>query len=189
MFSSREILILSLTIRSVYTLPTVSASPSSAAVSVSSEPLPVATGPTCVQTRSPDDPLASDIDAAIQDDNTISKACDVSTQRTTTINDGSLSVIYYGLDGSYFFNITHNANTVSQPVVSPDLCPDTFKDIFSTCVMSQNSWGGWVMSGGTNRSSEFRCLSSAGSLERWPLLPPANFRVDRHELSCGLHEA
>lgn len=152
MLSFLEILVFSLSICSVYALPTTSASSSSAAVTIAPEPLPTATGVTCIQIRSLDSPLASDIDAAIQDDNSIDKACDVSTQQITTINDGSLSVIYYGLDGSYFFNISHNANAVSQPVASPNLCPDTFQNIFNTCVMSQNFWGGWVMSGGTNRS-------------------------------------
>lgn len=138
-------------------LPTsgTSASSSSSANTIHSDPIPTATGPTCIQTRSPEDPSASDISAAIEKDDSITKACDVASQGTTTLDNGllPLSVIYYG-DKNYFFNSSHAANVVSRPVVSPKLCPNTFHDIFSTCVVNRNFWGGWVMSGGTNRSSK-----------------------------------
>lgn len=131
-------------------LPTASGS----ADIIATDPLPTPTGPTCVETRLPADPQASDINAAIVDDDSISKACNIDSQRTITINGGMLSVLYYGLNNQYFFNISHNLNSVSRPIASPNLCPDTFKNIFSTCVMGQNSWGGWVMTDGTNRSSK-----------------------------------
>ncbi|KAL8836757.1 MAG: hypothetical protein Q9170_002786 [Blastenia crenularia] len=152
MISSLALLAFALIANVVSSLPTTSgpSSPSSTVNVVVSDRLPTATGPTCIQTRSPDDPQASDINSTVQDDDTISKACDVTTQQTTTL--GLLSVIYYGLDNLYFFNISHNVNAVSRPVASPNLCPDTFNDIFSTCVINQNFWGGWVMDGGTNRS-------------------------------------
>ncbi|KAL8735678.1 MAG: hypothetical protein Q9166_000847 [cf. Caloplaca sp. 2 TL-2023] len=136
----------------VNALPT--ATPSASANIIAGDPIPTATGPTCIQTRSPDGPSASDINVALEDDNTISKACDVTTQGTTTLDDGllSLSVIFYGLNNQYFFNSSHNADIVSRPIADPNLCPDTFHDIFSACVMNQNFWGGWVMRGGTNRS-------------------------------------
>ncbi|KAL8645346.1 MAG: hypothetical protein Q9226_007346, partial [Calogaya cf. arnoldii] len=72
---------------------------------------------------------------------------------TTTLDNGpfSLSVIYYG-HGNLFFNSSHAANIVSRPIADPELCPDSFQDIFDTCVLDQNFRGGWVMSGGTNRS-------------------------------------
>ncbi|KAL8721425.1 MAG: hypothetical protein Q9225_001900 [Loekoesia sp. 1 TL-2023] len=157
MVASSAVLIFALIAGSTYALPTTtgklsSVVPSGTADIVATEPFPTATGPTCIQTRFPGDPQASVINAATQDDDSINKACDISTQKTTTINNGFLSVIYYGLNDQYFFNISHNANTVSRPIASPDLCPDTFKNIFSTCVVNQNFWGGWVMTDGTNRS-------------------------------------
>ncbi|KAI4286169.1 MAG: hypothetical protein L6R38_000151 [Xanthoria sp. 2 TBL-2021] len=101
-----------------------------------------------------DDPSASDISAAIEKDGSITKACDVASQATTTLDNGRLplSVIYYG-HKNYFFNSSRVANIVSRPTVSPKLCPKTFHDIFSTCVIDQNIWGGWVMSESTNRST------------------------------------
>ena len=159
MLSSLAIFAVGLFASSIHTLPTTTIVSSSATNIVDTDPLPTATGPTCIQTRSPGDPLASDINAAIQADDTINKACDVSTQQTTTINEGLLSVIYYGLDNQYFFNISHNVNFVSRPIASPNLCPDTFQNIFSTCVLNQNFWGGWVMSDGTNRSSKWTASS------------------------------
>lgn len=108
-----------------------------------------------------DDPSASDISAAIEKDGSITKACDVASQATTTLDNGRLplSVIYYG-HKNYFFNSSRVANIVSRPTVSPKLCPKTFHDIFSTCVIDQNIWGGWVMSESTNRSSKSPLLVS-----------------------------
>ncbi|KAI4111366.1 MAG: hypothetical protein LQ339_000565 [Xanthoria mediterranea] len=150
-----NLLAFSLFIFGAIALPTsgTSAISSSSANTIHGDPVPTATGPTCIQTRSPEDPSASDISAAIEKDDSITKACDVASQGTTTLDNGllPLSVIYYG-DKNYFFNSSHAANVVSRPVASPKLCPNTFHDIFSTCVVNGNFWGGWVMSGGTNRS-------------------------------------
>ncbi|KAL8707115.1 MAG: hypothetical protein Q9220_007800, partial [cf. Caloplaca sp. 1 TL-2023] len=133
---------------SVAALPTTT----SQANVIISDTLPTATGPTCIQTRGPDDPPASDINKAVQDDDSIRKACDVTTQETSTINNGLLSVIYYALDSHYFFNTSHSTGIVNQQQASPNLCPDTYKAIFSTCVMNQQFWGGWILKSGTNHS-------------------------------------
>lgn len=119
-------------------------------------PIPTATGPTCIQTRSPSDTSGSDIDAAVQEDDSINKACNINTQQIITTYNGLLSVtyIYYALDSQYFFNISHSANLVIKEPVSPNFCPDTFNSIFSTCVTSSNFWGGWILNDGVNRSSK-----------------------------------
>ncbi|KAL8759958.1 MAG: hypothetical protein Q9199_000426 [Rusavskia elegans] len=152
-----NLLAFSLLIFRVDALPTAatSATSSTSANGKVGDPIPTATGPTCIQTRPPDDPSASDINAAIEEDDSITKACDVASQGTTTSDKGllALSVIYCG-HKNYFFDSSHAANIVSRPIVSPKLCPKTFHDIFSTCFIDQKFWGGWVMSGGTNRSSE-----------------------------------
>lgn len=145
---------------SIHALPTSSGIPSSSLTSgqgvvIATAPFPTATGPTCIQTRSPRDPSGSHIDAAVQQDDSISKACNVNTQQTITTHNGLLSVTYiiYALDSQYFFNISHSANVVVKPPVSPDFCPDIFNSIFSTCITSSNFWGGWVLNDGVNRSS------------------------------------
>ncbi|KAL8662577.1 MAG: hypothetical protein Q9202_004629 [Teloschistes flavicans] len=144
---------------SIHALPASSGIPSSSLTSgqgvvIATAPFPTATGPTCIQTRSPGDPSGSHIGAAVQQDDSISKACNVNTQQTITTHNGLLSVtyIYYALDSQYFFNISHSANVVVKPPVSPDFCPDIFNSIFSTCITSSNFWGGWVLNDGVNRS-------------------------------------
>lgn len=118
---------------------------------IQSAPFPTATGPQCLEPRGQNDPSASDIAQAFHDDNTVSKACNVKTQTTTTI--GQLIVISYGL-GNYFFNISHYKNVVSAPIVSPNLCPNTFNAILQQCVTGTGSfWGGYDQGGIANYSS------------------------------------
>ena len=155
----RSLSLLALILGLVEALPTNSGNLSSPTASnpsnvIATEPFPTATGPTCIQTRSPSDPSASDINEAITNDISIKKACDIASQSTTTLNNGLLSVIYYGLDNAYFFNSSHRYSEVNAQVVSPSFCPDTFNNIFSTCVTKGNFWGGWVLNDGTNHSSK-----------------------------------
>lgn len=151
----------------VYALPkpesddgilSATASPSAVIIPISIDPLLVATGPTCIQTRSSGHNLASDIWSLFKEDDTIRKACNVGTQSVTTIDNGLVSVIYYGLDDTYFFNMSHSSLAGKAEVVSPSACSETFNSIVNTCVTSQNFWGGWVMNDATNHSSEWLAL-------------------------------
>ena len=123
----------------------------------------IAAGPTCVQTRSPGGYSASDISSLITEDGTIGKACDIAKQSVTTIDEGLVSLISYGLNAAYFFNMSHTSRDVNVEAVSPSACSDTFSSIFSTCVKSQNFWGGWVSYDATNYSS--KCLT----FPAWPI--------------------
>ena len=109
--------------------------------------------PTCIQSRGPNDPSASDISQALTSDNSVSKGCDVTYQQTSII--GTETVVSYGLDDAYFFNASHPSYEVNQPMVPANFCPDTFNQILSLCVTgSQNFWGGWIVAQGTNYSGK-----------------------------------
>lgn len=150
-----------LAISHIYALPTLDSDhrilsaniPLSADI-LSSDPLSTATGPTCIQERLPADYSASDIRSFFTMDGTIGKACNVGTQSVTTIDDGLVSVIYYGLNDTYFFNMSHSSHEMDRKVVSPSACSATFNSIVNTCVTFQNFWGGWVMHDAINHSSE-----------------------------------
>lgn len=123
-------------------------------IGVETAPFPTATGPQCLEPRSPDEPSGSDISQALTDDGTISKACNVENQSVDTI--GQLLVISYGLHG-YFFNISHNVNVVSKAIARPNQCPDAFNSILDVCVTGSGThWGGYTQGGIANYSSNLR---------------------------------
>lgn len=115
----------------------------------------IAAGPTCIQTRSPGGYSASDISSLITEDGTIGKACDIAKRSVTTLDEGLVSLISYGLNAAYFFNMSHISREVNVEAESPSACSDTFSSIFSACVKSQNFWGGWVSHDATNYSSKW----------------------------------
>lgn len=105
--------------------------------------------PSCIQSRSPTASSAAAIQSSIASDNTLSKACDAPTQQWVSVS--STTQIFYALDSSYFFNISLPAGVTSAPP-SQD-CTNNFNTILSSCVMSRNFWGGWIVSNGMNYSS------------------------------------
>lgn len=136
-----------------YAISLGAASPS--AYYKSTDPLSIATTPKCLQTRSPGNYSASEIRSLLIEDNTIHKTCNVSTRNETTIEDGPISIISYGLNDAYFFNISQRSMPGKAAVESPSACSKAFNSIIHTCVLSRNFLGGWVMNNATNHSSEW----------------------------------
>ncbi|KAL8779190.1 MAG: hypothetical protein Q9194_001571 [Teloschistes cf. exilis] len=97
-FGSRLSVVLLLFGSSIHALPASSGIPSGSVRSsqgniIATAPIPTATGPTCIQTRSPSDPSGSDIGAAVQEDDSINKACNINTQQTITTHNGLFTTI------------------------------------------------------------------------------------------------
>jgi len=114
--------------------------------------------PICLQSRTSTDPVAAAIQSSITSDNSINKACDPSTQQIRVI---PWTHTFYALDSYYFFNSSlQELPSISTPTSTPTSYPDSqncilnFNAIFSSCVSSQNFWGGWIESNGLNYSSK-----------------------------------
>lgn len=105
--------------------------------------------PSCLQSRAPTASSAAAIQSSIVSDDSISKACDTSTQQWITTSGTQKT--YYALDSTYFFNISLASGVTGGP--TDQECTNFFNTILSSCVMSQNFWGGWIVSSATNYSS------------------------------------
>ena len=118
---------------------------SAATTAASSSAIP----PSCIQSRAPTASSAAAIQSSLASDATISKACDPSIQQW--VSGSGTTQTYYALDSAYFFNISLAAGVTSRPA-SQD-CANNFNAILSSCVVSRDYWGGWIVSNGMNYSS------------------------------------
>ena len=141
----------------------VSPAPTTTAVEAS----PTAS-PTCLQPRAPTNPLAAAIQSSVASDNAVNKACDPSTQNIGTL---PWAHTFYTPTDYYFLNTSlQDLPRVSIPTNTPSSypanqgCIQNLNAVFSSCVINQNFWGGWIESNGVNYSSKYfthHCLHAA----------------------------
>ena len=132
-------------------LPAVQAtavSPTTQTTATSPTTQTTATSPTCLQPRSTTDPTADKIQSVITSDDSITKAC--TPEQRVDVSTGS----YYALNKAYYFNVSLDVSgsLVNSPSLSD--CSDSFKLLLSSCISSQDFWGGWIVSSGVNYTSK-----------------------------------
>jgi len=115
------------------------------------DPIPTATGPVCTQLRQPIDLPATSISQTFASASAVPNACNISLQQRAT--DGLKTIIYYAYRG-YMFNISRPTAAQRDEVISPDLCPNTFNQIITSCIgdTAPLYWGGFWSTGVTNYS-------------------------------------
>ena len=123
-----------------------SSSPSVNLVTISSDPVPTATGPVCTQLRQPTDLPATSIFQSFATASAVPNACNVSLQQESI--NGLQTIIYYAY-GGYTFNISRPTGIRSDEIVSPDQCLYTFNQIITSCISDAAPlyWGGYLSTG------------------------------------------
>ena len=112
----------------------------------------------CIQSHSPTDPNAAALQSSVASDNSISNACNPSTQNVSTV---PWAHTFFVFNNTYYFNtslqdlrILDTPNSAPNGVAGSQDCSNSFSAILSSCTTAQTFWGGWIVNNGVNYSSK-----------------------------------